>query len=117
MERAQARRTQARRWLAVKRTCGRPPARRLGLCGAIALASGLLPLSLAASASAAAPPTGNAEASIATAPAGEVAGSVDAGDDHTCGVRTDGTVACWGFNARRRGHPARGHLRRGERRL
>ena len=24
--------------------------------------------------------------------------SVSAGDDHTCGVRTDGSVACWGSN-------------------
>jgi len=48
--------------------------------------------------SAAAPPTGNGGASIATAPAGAVAGSVSAGDQHTCGVRTDGTAPCRGRN-------------------
>ena len=26
--------------------------------------------------------------------------SVSAGYDHTCGVRSDGTVACWGSQAR-----------------
>ena len=59
----------------------------------------LLSLSLAGSASAAAPPTGNADVSIATAPAGAVAGSVDVGGLHACGVKTDGTVACWGDNS------------------
>ena len=72
-------------------------ARRLGLCGAIAVAA-LLLLTLAGSAFAAAPPTGNAEASIATAPAGAVAGSVDAGELQTCAVRTNATLACWCAN-------------------
>ena len=35
----------------------------------------------------------------ATPPSGEFA-SVSAGDEHTCGVRTDGSVACWGEQAR-----------------
>ena len=26
--------------------------------------------------------------------------SVSAGNNHTCGVRTDGSVACWGSNTR-----------------
>ena len=26
--------------------------------------------------------------------------SINAGDDHTCGVRIDGSVACWGKQAR-----------------
>jgi hypothetical protein len=43
---------------------------------------------------AAAPPTGDAGIAISTAPAGTVAGSVDAGDAHNCGVKTDGTIAC-----------------------
>ena len=85
---------------ALRRTRRWPsPAHRLGLCGA---AAALLPLSLAGSASAAAPPTGDAGASIATAPAGAVAGSVDAGAFHTCGVKTNGTLACWGANVRAR---------------
>jgi Regulator of Chromosome Condensation (RCC1) repeat protein len=104
LERAQAGQTRARQRPAVKRVCGGFPARRLGLCGAAALVGALLPLSLAGSASAAASPTGDAGASIATAPAGAVAGSVDAGGSgvyisHTCGVRTSGTIACWGSNA------------------
>ena len=73
---------------------------RLGPCALAAFAAALLALSLAGPAWAAAPPTGNAGASIATAPAGTVAGSVDAGGGHTCGVRTNGTVACWGRNDR-----------------
>jgi hypothetical protein len=80
-----------------RRVVGRPPARRLGLWWAAALAA-LLPLSLAGSANAAAPPTGDAGTAIATALAGTVAGSVDAGSLHTCGVRTNGTVACRGYN-------------------
>ena len=82
--------------LAVERARGRPPARRLRLCGAVALAASLLSLSLAGSARAAAPPTGDAGASIAAAPAGAVAGSVDAGGFHTCGIRTNGTARLLG---------------------
>jgi alpha-tubulin suppressor-like RCC1 family protein len=33
-----------------------------------------------------------------TAPEGMITASVSAGDSHTCGVRTDATVACWGDN-------------------
>ena len=68
------------------------------LCGAATLAAVLLAWSLAAGARAAAPPTGDAGASIAAAPAGAVAGSVDAGSFQTCGVRANGTLACWGDN-------------------
>ena len=31
-----------------------------------------------------------------TPPAGEFT-SVSAGDNHACGVKRDGTVACWGY--------------------
>jgi VCBS repeat-containing protein len=48
---------------------------------------------------AAAPPTGEAGVAISTAPVGTIAGSVDAGDFHSCGVKTDGTLACWGSNS------------------
>ena len=48
---------------------------------------------------AAAPPTGEAGVAISTAPAGTVAGSVGAGAFHSCGVKTDGTLACWGDNS------------------
>ncbi len=56
-----------------------PPARRHCLRRGIALAAALLSLSVAGSAAAAAPPTGDAGVSIAAAPVGVVAGSVDAG--------------------------------------
>ncbi len=84
--------------LAVNRGYGDSRARRLGVYGGIVLAAAFLSMSLAGLARAAAPPTGDAGTSIATAPAGAVAGGVDAGVGHTCGVRTDGTVACWGDN-------------------
>jgi hypothetical protein len=92
VERAQARWARTRRQPAATCLSGRPSAGRLGLCGAIALAAALLSLSPAGSASAAAPPTGDAGASIAIASTGTVAGSVDAGEDHTCGVQTNGTL-------------------------
>src|SRR5262245_33083277 len=31
-------------------------------------------------------------------PAGTAVGSIDAGQNHTCAIRSDGTVACWGWN-------------------
>src|SRR5438874_8292710 len=49
-------------------------------------------------AEAAAPPISAAGASIAAAKTSAVAGSISAGASHTCGIRTDGTVACWGGN-------------------
>ena len=44
---------------------------------------------------------GNPTPSIgqATPPAGSFV-SVSAGQDHTCGVRSDGSVACWGLYTR-----------------
>jgi VCBS repeat-containing protein len=47
---------------------------------------------------AAAPAAHMSELSIATVAEGVVAGSVDAGESHSCGVRTDGTLACWGWD-------------------
>ena len=40
---------------------------------------------------------------ISTSPSGVPSGtfiSIDAGEDHTCGLRTDGTITCWGINDR-----------------
>lgn len=84
--------------LSVEGFSGRSPTQRLGFWRTIALAA-LVSLCLAGSASAAAPPTGDAGASIATAPPGVVAGSVDSGFTHNCGIRKNGTVACWGDNS------------------
>ncbi len=92
MQRAQRRRAPTRQRDAGKGACGHPGARLLRLCGAIALVC----LSLAGSASAAAPPTGDPATSIATAPGGVVAGSVDAGIFAACGLRTNSTLVCWG---------------------
>jgi alpha-tubulin suppressor-like RCC1 family protein len=33
---------------------------------------------------------------------------VSAGDSHTCGLKTDGTVACWGFNGNSQATPPAG---------
>jgi alpha-tubulin suppressor-like RCC1 family protein len=57
-----------------------------------------LALGLAAPVQAAAPPTGDAGVSFATASGSSVAGSVSAGLYHSCAVRTNGTLACWGDN-------------------
>jgi alpha-tubulin suppressor-like RCC1 family protein len=37
-----------------------------------------------------------------------VAGSVDAGIVHACGLNTDGTLACWGDNSRGQATPPAG---------
>ena len=42
-----------------------------------------------------------------TPPAGEFA-SVSAGGKHTCGVRMDGSVSCWGNNSYRQATPPEG---------
>jgi alpha-tubulin suppressor-like RCC1 family protein len=74
----------------------RPPAARPLLV--VALAAVAVALALPSAGGGAAPPTGNTGASIATAAEGAVAGSIAVGDLHSCAVRTDGTVACWGLN-------------------
>ncbi|HXE99954.1 MAG TPA: RCC1 domain-containing protein, partial [Solirubrobacterales bacterium] len=94
MESAQSARTRTRCRLRLSRSA----VRRRTVHALAALAAALIPLSLAGTASAGAPPTGDAGTSIATAPVGAVAGSVDAGGQHTCGIKTDGTVACWGLD-------------------
>ena len=38
------------------------------------------------------------ERAAAMLPLGQIVGSVDGGSAHTCGVRTDRTIACWGKN-------------------
>ena len=45
----------------------------------------------------------------ATAPAGEFI-SVSAGEHHTCGVRPDGSVACWGNDAYGKATPPKGEF-------
>ena len=62
----------------------------------LAFAPLALLLSVAGAAQAAAPPTGDPGVSVAAAPLGVVAGSVDGGGTHACGVVRNGTVACWG---------------------
>src|SRR3990172_4389445 len=37
-----------------------------------------------------------------------VGSTVSAGNGHTCGVRTDGTLACWGYNNAGRAPPPAG---------
>ena len=49
-----------------------------------------------------------------TPPAGTFT-QVSAGDYHTCGVQTDGTLACWGDNGYGQADTARGHLHPGQR--
>ena len=46
----------------------------------------------------------------AQAPSGRTEGpftEVSAGDSHTCGVKADGTIACWGRNDRGQAPPSR----------
>ena len=44
----------------------------------------------------------------ARAAEGMVTGSVESGDHHNCGVKTDGSVACWGRNAEGQSTPPAG---------
>lgn len=80
-------------WTSAERT-----ARRLGRrMGCAAPWIFLLALALAGTAHAAAPPT-RGGTSVAAAPPGLVAGSISSGSYHSCAIRTDGTLACWGLN-------------------
>src|SRR6266849_3564627 len=45
---------------------------------------------------------------LATAPAATVAGSIDAGRHHTCGIKKNGTLACWGDNNDGQATPPKG---------
>ena len=45
-----------------------------------------------------------------TAPPAGLLTQVSAGDDHTCGVKSDGTVACWGFNGNGEATPPAGRF-------
>ena len=51
-----------------------------------------------------------------TPPEGEFA-SVSAGGGHTCGVKTEGSVACWGNDFVGPSHAARGGVRLHQRRV
>ena len=53
------------------------------------------------------PETASTPATSSTPPSGEFA-SVSAGYLHTCGVRTNGSVACWGFGEGARSTPPSG---------
>jgi Regulator of Chromosome Condensation (RCC1) repeat protein len=74
------------------------PNLRRGRLRPLAFAALPLVLLFAAPARAAAPPTGDPGLSIAAAFAESLAGSISAGGQHGCGVKTDGSVACWGSN-------------------
>jgi len=74
----------------------RPRPRSVLRAGAAMLV--LLAFALPGSTLAASAPVAKAGQSIATAPADTLAASIDAGDYHNCGVQTDGTLACWGYN-------------------
>ena len=37
-----------------------------------------------------------ADTALGRAQTASLVGSVDAGEQHTCGLRTNGTIACWG---------------------
>src|SRR5207253_10274850 len=67
------------------------------IIGSLLFSAGLAGI-FAVPAEAAAPPISPAGASIAAAKTSAVAGSIGAGGFHTCGIRTIGTVACWGDN-------------------
>ena len=68
--------------------------RRAGLVS-LALTALALPLATLSPVAVAAPP-GDEGASITTVAPGTIAGSVSAGAAHSCAVRTDGTLVCWG---------------------
>ena len=55
-----------------------------------------------------APDRGRRSLLLATAPTAAVAGGLSAGFEHTCGVRTNGTVFCWGRNTERQSNPPAG---------
>src|SRR6266511_2183679 len=54
------------------------------------------------------PASASARGAISTLPEGTVAGSADAGGGHTCGIRTTGTLACWGDNTYTQSSPPSG---------
>src|SRR6266536_513971 len=54
------------------------------------------------------PAFASARGAISTLPEGTVAGSLDAGGTHTCGIRTTGVVACWGDNTYTQSTPPSG---------
>ena len=77
---------------------------------AFTLLVGVFPIASPAPAAAAEPP-------IAVAVAGPEVLAVEAGAWHTCAIRTDGTLTCWGYERRRPGNRARRDVHRRERRL
>src|SRR5437660_3056454 len=89
-------------WRSCLRADFAPRRGRVGLIAGLLLMMGL---ALPGVARAAAPPTGAPGISIASAPLSAVAGSISAGTFHTCAVKTDGTVACWGDNGSGQARP------------
>ena len=82
-----------------ERRIQRPQSRRTAsMIGVVGLLASCLAV-VAGSATAVAAPLHPSEGAAATtAHEGVVTGSIDAGGAHTCGIKTDGTVACWGAN-------------------
>src|SRR5438105_2898119 len=73
--------------------------RRITTAGVVVFITTALALLTAPSIHAAGVPTANAGAALTTAAQGTVAGSIASGRYHSCAVRGDGGITCWGDNS------------------